>query len=495
MTVRTVRTTLAAVLILLAGGCSMTPEFKLPKALLPDAWTRGDAAATLGQPTPWWRDFRNDELNRLIAAALANNRDLRAAVARIAQAQIRNRREGAVAVVVVEFVGKVELAQIKIYMAVAVIVAPGHGAGGSGTRSKASRHSVSNTANLKAERSFSAALTASYELDFWGRNRASVDSAEAALRASAFDRDTVALTLSATVASTYFQALALADRIAAARRNLGIAQEILQVIEQQAAAGTTSGLEAAQQRSNVAQIAAQIPALELQRLKALDALAILTGQPPSGFAVAADTLAGLPIPAPPPGLPSDLLQRRPDIKKAEADLVAANANIGVARANLFPSIRLTGERGLTNASLSNLVQAGNLYYSLGSSLTATIFDNGALRGAVKLSEARYAELVEAYHIAVLASLRDVEDGLASATQLALQEQAQATAVAEAREAYRLADVRYRAGAVDYISVLDAQRTLLQVEDNAVQVRQARLDGAVGLFKALAGDMGTPPVER
>lgn len=474
MTMRAVRTTVAAVLILLAGGCSMTPEFKLPKALLPEAWTRGDAATiapaaapTLGQPTPWWRDFRNDELNRLIAAALTNNRDLRAAVARIAQAR----------------------AQLQI---AGGPLLPTVGGDGSGTRSKSSRNSVSNTGTLKAERSFSAALTVSYELDFWGKNRASVDSAEAALRASAFDRDTVALTLSSTVASTYFQVLALTDRIETARRNLGIAQEILQVIEQQAAAGTTSGLEAAQQRSTVAQIAAQIPALELQRVKALDALAILTGQPPSGFAVAANTLTGLPIPTPPPGLPSDLLQRRPDIKKAEADLIAANADIGVARANLFPSIKLTGERGLTNASLSNLVQAGNLYYSLGSSLTATIFDNGALRGAVKLNEARYAELVEAYRTAVLASLRDVEDGLASATQLALQEQAQTTAVAEAREAYRLADVRYRAGAVDYISVLDAQRTLLQVEDSAVQVRQARLDGAVGLFKALAGDMGTPP---
>lgn len=474
MTMRAVRTTFAAALVLLAGGCSMTPEFKLPKALLPEAWTRGDAATTapaaaptLGRPTPWWQDFRNEELNRLIAAALEGNRDLRAAVARIAQAQ----------------------AQLQI---AGGPLLPSVGADGSGTRSKSSRNSVSNTGTLKAERSFSAALTVSYELDFWGKNRASVDSAEAALRASAFDRDTVALTLSSTVASTYFQVLALTDRIEAARRNLGIAQEVLQVIEQQAAAGTTSGLEAAQQRSTVAQIAAQIPALELQRVKALDALAILTGQPPSGFAVAADTLVGLPIPMPPPGLPSDLLRRRPDIKKAEADLIAANANIGVARANLFPSIKLTGERGLTNASLSNLVQAGNLYYSLGSSLTATIFDNGALRGAVKLSEARYAELVEAYHTAVLASLRDVEDGLAAATQLALQEQAQTTAVAEAREAYRLADIRYRAGAVDYISVLDAQRTLLQVEDSAVQVRQARLDGAVGLFKALAGDMGTPP---
>lgn len=477
MTMRAVRTTLAGLLVLLAGGCSMTPEFTLPKALLPEAWTRGDAATiappaapTLGQPTPWWQDFRNDELNRLIAAALEGNRDLRAAVARMAQAQ----------------------AQLQI---AGGPLLPTVGGDGSATRSKSSRNSVSNPSTLKAERSFSAALTVSYELDFWGRNRAGVDSAEAALRASAFDRDTVALTLSSTVASTYFQVLALTDRIEAARRNLGIAQEILQVIEQQAAAGTTSGLESAQQRSTVAQIAAQIPALELQRVKALDALAILTGQPPSGFAVAANTLAGLPIPAPPPGLPSDLLQRRPDIKKAEADLIAANANIGVARANLFPSIKLTGERGLTNASLSNLVQAGSLYYSLGSSLTATIFDNGALRGAVKLSEARYAELVEAYHTAVLASLRDVEDGLASATQLALQEQAQTTAVAEAREAYRLADVRYRAGAVDYISVLDAQRTLLQVEDSAVQVRQARLDGAVGLFKALAGDMGAPPSGR
>lgn len=454
------------VLLVTLGACSQVPDMAVPDMALPAAYgTNVDAPLTA--PAAWWTLFGSAELDRLEQAALAANHDLRAAIARIEQAEAQLRIAGAPTLPSVTANGSATSRMT-------------HGAASS-TGSTVRTSKSSTTA-----RAYEGSLAASYEVDFWGKTAASILSAQSSLRASRFDRNTVALTLTAGVATTWMQALALSDRVAVARRNLEIARQTLDLAEKQAAFGKTSALEAAQQRATVASIEAQLPALELQKQQSIGALAILTGLAPSQMQLDTATLAGLPIPAVRAGLPSDLLRRRPDIARAEANLEAANANIGIARAQLYPSLTLTAEGGYANPYLISLLDAHNTFWTLGSSLAATLFDNGKLRGNVALSEARLREAAESYQSTVLTALKEVEDQLAAIRWLSAQEQAQARAVEAAREAQRLSDVRYREGAVEYLTVLEAQRTLLSAEDAAVQVRLSRLNAAVGLVKALGG---------
>ena len=463
------------VLLPLLAGCALAPDFTLPEMGLPEWW--GNAAAgraevpeTLAQPSAWWKSFRLSELERLEQAALVNNHDLKAAVARIRQAEAQLAIAGAPLLPSVGLSAQEQVLRR--------------------SRSSSSTTSSTSTSTSSTSRSsvhsYQGSLSASYEVDFWGKTRSGIESAEASLRASEFDHLTVAHTLTAGVATALFQVVALAERVETAKRNLDIARQSLDYAEKQETFGKTSALEAAQQRSAVALIEAQVPALELQRRQALDGLAILAGLAPSALAPPRTKLDDIPISAVVPGLPSTLLLRRPDIRRAEANLMAANANIGVARAQIFPAVTLTAERGYSSAHLAQLLEPTSILWNLGASLAVTIFDHGKTTGNIRLSEAKKLELAEVYRGAILAALRDVEDGLAAVRLLAEQESAQAVAVLAAREAQRFADVRYKEGAVDYLAVLEAQRTLLQAEDGAIQTRLARLNAVIGLFKALGG---------
>jgi NodT family efflux transporter outer membrane factor (OMF) lipoprotein len=459
----------------LLAGCSLAPDFELPDVGLPAWWgnapARTEEPETLGQPSAWWKSFAMPELDRLAETALANNHDLRAAIARIRQAEAQLAIAGAPLLPTVSVNAQEQVLRR------------------STSSTTTSTTSTTSSRGRRAVHSYEGSVSASYEIDFWGKNRSAVEAAEATLRASEFDRDTVAHTLLAGVATALFQSVALAERVETAKRNLEIARETLDYAEKQEIFGKTSALEAAQQRSNVALIESQVPALELQRRQALDGLAILVGLAPSALASPGTHLDSISTPRIVPGLPSSLLLRRPDIRKAEANLEAANANIGVARAQIFPSITLTAERGYSSAHLAQLLEPTSIFWNLGGALALTLFDHGKTTGNIRLSEAKKLELVEAYRGAILAALRDVEDGLAGVRLLAEQEAAQAIAVLAAREAQRLASVRYKEGAVDYIVVLEAQRTLLQAEDGAIQTRLSRLNAVVGLFKALGGGIG------
>ncbi len=463
---------LLPLLLPLLGACSLTPDFRLPEIDLPAWWGnaegRTEEPETLGRPSAWWKSFGKPELDRAVETALANNHDLKAALARIRQAEAQLAVAGAPLLPTVSAGAQEQVLRR------------------ASSSTTTSTTSTTSSRGRRAVHSYEGSLSASYEIDFWGKNRATVAAAEETLRASEFDRDTVAHTLVAGVANAWFQVVALAERVETAKRNLAIARETLDYAEKQETFGKTSALEAAQQRSNVALIESQVPALELQRRQALDGLAILVGLAPSALEAPRTTLDAISIPRVVPGLPSTLLLRRPDIGRAEANLRAANANIGVARAQLFPSFTLTAERGYASSHLSQLLEPTSIFWNVGGALAVTIFDNDKLRGNVRLTEAKKLELAEAYRGSILAALRDAEDGLAGVRLLAEQEASQAIAVLAAREAWRLADVRYREGAVDHLAVLEAQRTLLQAEDGAVQVRLARLNAVVGLYKALGG---------
>ncbi len=447
------------------AGCDLVPDMTTPTVAAPPAYANAQQASlSPGGPSPvslaeadltdtWWTGFGSAELNQLMATARASNHDIKAALQRIRQAR----------------------AQVKGAQAALL---PTLDASASTGRSGQVDQPDSN--------SYRGNLLVGYELDLWGANAAGVTGAEASAEASAFDAAALDLVLQGDVASTYFTYLALGERLKVAQENLAIARNTLALIEVQAAAGAVSGLEVAQQRQQVASISAQIPDLEGQRRQAVNALALLAGTTAGVLGEPGGRLDGLTLPIIQPGIPSDLLRRRPDIRSAEASLVAANADIGVARAAFLPTISLTAEGGIASAMLEAVFRPESLLYSLAASLVAPIFDGGRRDADLEASKARYEELVYSYQQTALTAFREVEDALVDQESQALREAALVESARQARQAYNIAATQYRAGAIDLLTLLDTQRTLLSAQDSLVQARLARFTAAVSLAKALGG---------
>jgi len=334
-------------------------------------------------------------------------------------------------------------------------------------------------------------IGASYEFDFWSRNRSLLNSAQASNRATRADRETVALTATAGTATTYFQLLSLRERLETARLNLENAQSVLMITEARVRNGIASQLELAQQRSTIAGQQAQIPQLEQQELETRAALALLLGRPPEGFDVAARTLASVEAPSVAPGLPSGLLLRRPDVAIAEANLESANANLAAARAELLPSIALSGSGGVSSSTLTNLVTNPLFAAGIGLSLAQTIFDSGRREAATDEARAREQELLLAYRSVAINAFSEVETTLGSIANLNTQEMFQTEQVAQSEIAFNIAQARYREGVDDFLIVLDAQRSLYQTRDQLQQTRLQRLLSLVALYKALGGGWENP----
>jgi NodT family efflux transporter outer membrane factor (OMF) lipoprotein len=329
-------------------------------------------------------------------------------------------------------------------------------------------------------------------VDFWGKNRAAQQSAASSAVFSRFDQQVVALTVVTDVANTWFTALALADRLVVAQRNLADAEQTMAVIRGRLDAGTASALDVAQQESLVAGERAVIPNFRSQLEQELIGLGILVGRPPEAITVRPGSLDTLALPPVAPGLPSDLLQRRPDVAEAEAQLVAANFNIKVARAAFFPSIQLTGSYGFANAALNTLFTPGGTLVSLAAGLTQPLFDGGALRGQLEQSKGRYDELLADYRKSVVQAFTDVEDALTAWRFTTEQEALQRQAVATAQRAADIARAQMQAGTVDVTTVLQVESTLFGAADTLVQVRLARVQALLNLYKALGGGWIEPP---
>jgi len=453
----------------LLAGCSQIPDHIVPDAELPADWATAAAPASAPQG-PWWQAFGIEELNRLQDRAAANNHDLAAAIARIdqARAQVGSAEAGLWPSLDGNFNASRALKK----------AGSSDSSPGSGSGSAAAKEDRRNT--------FTLGLSASYEVDFWGKNRAAALSAEAGLAATGFDHDVVARSLAADLANAYFAVLALRDRLTVTQAQLDNVGEILAVIEAQESLGATSGLELAQQRSVVAQLRSTQSGLELQHRQALSALALLLGEPPSGRTTDTASLDGVTLPDLGAGLPSDLLRNRPDIRAAEARLSAANADIGLARAQLFPSLTLSASGTATSTVLNTLSDPVSRAASMAAALTAPLFDAGKLRAGIDLAEARKRELIAGYQQTVLTAFVDVHDALNSITLLTQQAASQQVAEEQASEAYRIAAERYRAGAVDYQTLLETQRTVLQTRDAGVQLRLARLQAVITLARGAGG---------
>ncbi|MEW9581582.1 efflux transporter outer membrane subunit [Paraburkholderia sp. DGU8] len=443
--------------VALLAGCSLVPAYQRPSAPLAQAFDAA-AGASLAGTVPvrsgWWREYRDPALDALVERSLRNNFTLASAIASVEEAR-----------------GNAEKAGAPQYPSLTL--------GSTFDRSHQGRGSTTKSQSLFAE--------ASYEVDFWGFNAANARAADLLARASGFDRDTVALTLTASVADTYFQVQSLRRRLAIARTISDDASRILQLLLAQQAAGVATELQVQQQRNALATFQAAVPALQQQLDIAVHALAVLVGTAPEQFAVSEAPLADIVIPQPRANLPASLLETRPDIRSKEAQLQSANQSVGAARAAFLPNIVLTADGGLASNSLSHFLSSP--FASIAASLAAPIFDGGALRGQLHASKAAEAKGVADYQQAVVSALQDVEDSLSAAQQQELAEAADQNAAAAARKAATLAQAQYTLGTVDFLTVLDAQRTLYQSEDTLVQARLARLQASVSLFRAFGGGFG------
>ncbi|MBF0273417.1 MAG: efflux transporter outer membrane subunit [Magnetococcales bacterium] len=459
--------------VLTVSGClSVSPEpFPTPRATLPDHWTHTPPADPNGSETaqrsidPWWRTLGSPTLDTLESDLLAHHPDIASAAARLAQAETRAR-----------------IAESPLFPSLSLDTSEQISQRGNSGTTRAASFSGPIVQATQAS------LSASYELDYRGRNRALAHKAEREAEAGRLERTSVHWSLTADLASSYIKLLTLKTRRALAHQSRETAGRILELVASQVALGYASPLDEARQKNTVASIDAQLAAMELQYHQTLDALALLSGKPLAEVSRLEGSLEQLRLPVIQPGLPSTLLARRPDIRRAEATLQAAHADLQAARAALFPSIQLTGERGYSSAGLSTLLSPGSAFWNLSASLVATLFDHGKTQGAIELAEAEQQAAVAAYQKAVLSALKDVEDNLGAIHWLAEQEKAQQRAESAAQESLRLAEARHQAGAVDFLTVLEAQRSLLQTQDERPQTRQARLNAAIGLFKALGGEL-------
>lgn len=457
------------------GGCMLTEQHKpLWNFDLPPAYrhARGNAEAAVPQ-LDWWRGFRSNQLTTLIEEAQTSNFDIAAAMGRIMQADAQARIAGAPLLPNVGFDASARRSQASI-------------ATGSGD--------VTGSVN-RQRRLYNVSVNASYEIDFWGKNRATLLAAQETAISARYAREVVAITTLAAVANTYFEVLSSKERLAIARDNLNSAIRIQTLIRQRLDAGTASALDVAQQDALVATTRAAIPPLEQILRQDIATLAVLVGKPPEYFDLRGGSMAALAIPRVTPGLPSELLRQRPDIRMAEADLTSANASVFAARAAFFPSIQLTGDGGFQSAALRTLFSPQAAFYNVTASLTQPIFDGFRLQGQLDLQRGRQEELLQIYRRTVVSAFADVERALIAIRQSAERERLQRDAVVASRRAFDLSEQRLREGTIDLITVLNAQQTLFQNQDALAQTRFARFQAIVSLFQALGGGWAPEPLGR
>jgi len=445
-------------LALVLAGCSLAPTYQRPSISTPAAFEE-DGAWREARPgvaaanAPWWQAYGDASLNVLVERALSANQTLKQSEAQLRQAQA-------------------------LAAGASSTLWPQIGASGQASRQRAQAVSGSSLYDTRA-----VSLTASWEPDLWDRMRSGVDAADATARASAADLAAARLSLQAAVLNNYIQ-LRVADTLHYTyERTIAGYQKSLQIAESQARAGVATPADVELARSTLATAQAQAVDIDLQRRQLQHALAVLQGQAPADFKLPAGSLA-MKLPVMPPGLPSSLLERRPDVAAAEARVQAANAQIGVARAAWFPRLTFSGNGGETSLGLWSA--SPHRVWALGAALTATLFDGGARRAANDQATAAFDQTAAGYRQTVLQSFQEVEDNLAALRELARERELQATALKAARESERVLLRQYQAGTGSYIAVINAQALSLNAERSLVQLQGRELTASVALTKALGG---------
>ena len=449
----------SAAAVLVCASCTLQPPGPLPPEVPKQFESRAVGDPANWPSKDWYRGFGSLELNALVEQASIANLDVSAARARVAQADARARQAGAALLPNVDATGNSNFL---------------------------AGHSVNGSAH---ELDWSALLSASYEIDFWGKNRATANAARFLSAASRADRETIMLTTLAGVAEGYFQILSLRERVDIAQSNVNAARGLLDVVQARFSAGLSNPVELATQRGVLAAAQLMVPDLQQRQQEALTALALLAGRSPEGFRVEGMPLESLTEPRVGPGLPADLLTRRPDIYMAEANLRAADADVVAARAALFPTVTLTAAGGIQNPAMQAAVitlSGTGPTLNLGAGLVQTIFDGGRLRAVRSEARAKDEELIASYRKVILESLGDVETALTAIHHLDVARESQLESLTQSQRAFEGAQLRYREGAGDFLAVLEAQRTLHAAQDQFSQYKLARLQALVGLCKALGG---------
>lgn len=462
----------------LSSCATKRDEYHIPDVDLPQKFqhtsVEQDQEITNGEPAPmtvpqtisrWWEHFDNAELNELVEEGLINNHQLKSAIARIAQAEA-------------QFVSiRANEAPELSASGEAKTESP---SGGPATGATSERNSIRHTYQI--------GLLVNYEVDLWGKNRASTQAAVERAWSSIFARETVALTLTADIVRSFIQYLSFTDRVRTAEWTLETLTNMLGAVQDRMEGGEATMLQVAQQRSAVADAKAVIPILKLQRETAKTAIALLLGKSPSDLKIDSASLSDVKFPAIYPGLPSRMLMRRPDIRQAESELIAADADIDAARAELFPSIDLTGEVGYASRHLETLLLPQSLFFSVAAKAVQIIFDAGRRDANIKFAEARHAELVHDYLQNVYTAMKETEDGLISVRYIGEREEAQIESADAAQQAYDLSSLSYTIGGTDYLTLLDTERTVYRAADELHRIKMDRFSAAIDLFKALGGGM-------
>jgi len=450
----------------LLAGCAIGPDYQRPAANLPAGYGAEVSSAAPGdQPSvavnaEWWKLFQDPVLDDLMARAMANNTDLQLAVARVEEADALMRQADASL-----------LPQLDV--------------NASDTRSRVSARTSTVAFAPLVRESMKMTVGTSFELDVWGRLRRGRESARADTLASLYGRDTVRLTVAGLVCQAYFALSSLDAQVAASRSTLDSRDKAYAIAKSRFEAGLSSELELRQSESVRAAMRSQTADLMQARALAEHQLALLVGDmalKPTAWELTRQTLP----PVPPAGLPSSLLEARPDMRQAEEKLISANARIGLAKASLFPTISLTGNLGSESAQLANLFGSSARIWSAGFGLTLPIFSAGRLSAQVDQATAQQKQAVIGYQKAVQSAFKDVKDALVSLSRTAEKDDALSAQVEAARKTLVLAQARHDSGYSPFLEVLDAQRTLNEATQNALKNRQARLSAAVDLFKALGG---------
>lgn len=464
MTIKPIYVLVSAMLL---SGCQIWPDYLRPKLEVPAQYAAQteQTAAETEIVSDWWKLYQDPVLDDLVDKALKNNVDIKLAVAKIEEA------DG-----VMREVGAFLLPEVSLQ--------------GAGVRSRVTEAGPFPVFAENPRKNFNFAFGTNFELDFWGKLRLSRDAARAQMLSTRYAKDTVVLSLSGLVASNYVTLRSLESQVAIAETNLKSRQDSLELTKRRFEGGIASALDVHQAEVANTNLEAQISDLKRMRDLAVNQLSLLTGDmnlAVTGVPLAKQDISAMPMPpVPPAGLPSSLMEARPDIRQAEEQMVAANANIGVAKAALYPSISLTANYGGESLVLSNVTKSAARIWATGLALNLPIFNAGRLNARVDQASAQQKQALASYEGAVQSAFREVNDALVNLRQYTEREQALYQSQQSAQKALTLSENRYQSGYSSYIDVLDAQRALNDAGLAYVQSRQARLIASVELFKALGG---------
>ena len=451
------RSLIAALLALLASGCMIGPDYLRPQVETPAAWRLSEQAANDLANTAWWKEFDDPVLDDLVSTALQNNHDLLIATARIEA-----------------FTGRYGIVRAELFPQV-----------GAGYEASRQRSTVSGASSPATYNSYQALISASWEIDLWGRIRRLNEAARAQLLGSEDARRAVILSLVGRVAGAYINLRDLDRQLEIARATALSRGESYEVFQERYLGGIISMLELSQNKSQYDEALASIPPIEKAIAQQENGLSVLLGHNPGPIA-RGKSIDQLTLPAIPAGLPSDLLERRPDIQLAEQNLIAANALIGAAKAAYFPTISLTGLFGYASNGLSDLFDSQSKAWQYAAPITMPIFTAGAIAGQVQEAEAAQQQALFAYQRTIQEAFREVNDALISQERTREQLRAQKQQVKALEQYSATARLRYDNGYTSYIEVLDAERSLFNVQLQYTQTQQTQFQAMISLYLAMGG---------